>query len=49
MSKDPFKVLELPEDATFENIKDRYRHLSKFLHPDKQPLENYQMAQQKFK
>ena len=45
MSKDPYKVLELPEEASFEQIKDRYRHLSKHLHPDKQPLENYLLAQ----
>ena len=49
MNKDPYKVLELPEDASFDQIKDRYRHLSKLLHPDKQPLENYQMAQEQFK
>lgn len=49
IQKDPYRVLELPEEATFEQIKDRYRHLSKFLHPDKQPLENYQMAQENFK
>ena len=48
MSKNPYEILQLEEDATYDEIKERYRHLTRNLHPDKQPLENYQASKQHF-
>lgn len=38
MNQNPYKVLNLQDDSSYEEIKERYLHLSKNLHPDKQPL-----------
>ena len=48
MSKNPYQILHLEEDASYEEIKERYRHLTRSLHPDKQPLENYQATKKLF-
>ena len=48
MEYNPYEILQLPQDATIDEIKERYRHLSLHLHPDKQPLANYQVANQYF-
>ena len=48
MSKNPYEILHLEEDASYDEIKERYRHLTRNLHPDKQPLENYQASKQIF-
>jgi DnaJ-class molecular chaperone len=48
MSKNPYEILHLEEDATYDEIKERYRHLTRSLHPDKQPLENYQITKRLF-
>lgn len=48
MNQNPYHILHLDEDATYEEIRERYKHLTKNLHPDKQPLENYQMAKKHF-
>lgn len=48
MSNNPYEILHLEEDATYDEIKERYRHLTRSLHPDKQPLENYQMTKKLF-
>jgi len=48
MSKNPYEILHLDEDASFNEIKERYLHLQKNLHPDKQPLENYEMTKKLF-
>ncbi len=48
MSRSPYEILHLEEDATYDEIKERYRHLTKNLHPDKQPLENYQITKKLF-
>ena len=47
--KNPYNILHLHEDCTYEELKDRYRHLSRALHPDKQPPGNYELAQKHFK
>ena len=44
----PYSILHLPEEATFEEIKNKYKHLSMGLHPDKQVLANYQMAKKEW-
>ncbi|KAI0078798.1 DnaJ-domain-containing protein [Panus rudis PR-1116 ss-1] len=31
----PYEILDLPETATPEDVKKKYRHLSLFIHPDK--------------
>lgn len=33
---DPYKILDLPQNSTEKEIRDRYRQLSKKYHPDKQ-------------
>ncbi|KAI8980177.1 DnaJ-domain-containing protein [Trametes punicea] len=33
----PYEILDISEDATTEDIKKKYRHLSLFIHPDKTP------------
>ncbi|KAI0359861.1 DnaJ-domain-containing protein [Trametes cingulata] len=33
----PYEILDINEDATPEEIKKKYRHLSLFIHPDKAP------------
>lgn len=38
MNKNPYEILHLEEDASYDDIKDRYRHLTRTLHPDKQPV-----------
>jgi DnaJ-class molecular chaperone len=38
MNQNPYSILNISEDATYEEIKDSYLHLSRNLHPDKQPL-----------
>jgi DnaJ homolog subfamily C member 9 len=48
MSINPYEILHLEEDATYDEIKERYRHLTRSLHPDKQPLENYQITKRLF-
>ena len=42
MNNNPYQILHLDEDATYEEIKERYRQLTRYLHPDKQPIENYE-------
>jgi DnaJ-class molecular chaperone len=37
MSKDPYKILGLPNDATEEQIKKKYKKLALQFHPDKNP------------
>lgn len=49
MNNNPYEILHLSEDATYDEIKERYRHLTIHLHPDKQPLANYQLAHKHFK
>ena len=44
----PYEILHLGEDASYSEIKERYRHLTRYLHPDKQPLENYQHTKKLF-
>lgn len=48
MSRNPYEILHLEEDASYDEIKERYRHLTKNLHPDKQSLENYQITKKLF-
>jgi curved DNA-binding protein CbpA len=36
-SFDPFSILELPSDATINDIKRKFRKLSLLKHPDKNP------------
>jgi DnaJ-class molecular chaperone len=48
MNKNPYSILNISEDASKDEIKNSYIHLSRNLHPDKQPLENYQMAKEHF-
>lgn len=48
MSKNPYEILHLEEDASYEDIKERYRHLTRTLHPDKQPVENYLITKKLF-
>ena len=37
MIRNPYEVLHLSEEASYEEIKSRYKHLTKLIHPDKQP------------
>ena len=44
----PYHVLGLSEKADANQIKERYRELSKVFHPDKQTAGNYELAKVKF-
>ncbi len=45
---DPYKVLNLPEDASQKEVKSRFFSLSRAFHPDKQPTELFQESTQQF-
>ena len=40
----PFLVLGLDDRSDINQVKERYRELSKVFHPDKQPASNYEEA-----
>ncbi|CAD8158513.1 unnamed protein product [Paramecium octaurelia] len=46
--QNPYQSLGLPEDASFSQIKEQYRELSKVFHPDKQSQENYNLSVETF-
>ncbi|CAD8153219.1 unnamed protein product [Paramecium pentaurelia] len=46
--QNPYQSLGLPENATFSQIKEQYRELSKVFHPDKQSQENYNLSVETF-
>jgi DnaJ-class molecular chaperone len=44
----PFDILQISEYSTNDEIRERYLLMSKTFHPDKQPLENWNLTKQYF-
>lgn len=44
----PFEILQISEEATNDEIRERYLFMSKTFHPDKQPLENWTTTKKYF-
>jgi DnaJ-class molecular chaperone len=47
-SQNPYEILNLPEKADYQTIRERYYQFSKAFHPDKQPLELYEESKRYF-